>query len=323
MTIAVAAPRRVSVGALAFAHLGVVFALTSLSPMWLLLLAPLLLGVPHVAADLRYLVLRLPGGIERGPALAMGLPLAGLLALRAAAVAGAATLPLVEVALGLAAVAGGLLGRGARARRALAVVVLAALAAFALSGPGFTALALAHLHNLVALGFFVAWSRGRTRPGTGALFLATFAALSGAIAVGALDSTIASLAGLASPVPGFDLDGMVRTLAPGMGPTMGARVVVLFAFAQAMHYSVWVHLLPASASLDGDRDAGANGLAGWKHDFGAWGWRILVAAAVLLPLLGLVDAAGTRASYLSLVLFHGWLEIAVAAHLFVRGRRRG
>ena len=38
-----------------------------------------------------------------------------------------------------------------------------------------------------------------------------------------------------------------------------------------------------------------------------------------LPLLGCLDPAGTRAAYLSLVLFHGWLELSLAAYLFSAG----
>src|SRR5580704_2483847 len=52
------------------------FAATALAPVWLLLLGPIVLGVPHVVADVRYLVAR--PGLHRRRALWVlaGAPLA-------------------------------------------------------------------------------------------------------------------------------------------------------------------------------------------------------------------------------------------------------
>ena len=46
----------------------------------------------------------------------------------------------------------------------------------------------------------------------------------------------------------------------------------------------------------------------------------LVWTALALPLAGLLAPTVARASYLSMVLFHGWLELAVAAHLIALSR---
>jgi hypothetical protein len=50
--------KRRRVSALLLIHAGAAFALSVLAPTLLLVLGPLLLGVPHLLADLRYLVLR-------------------------------------------------------------------------------------------------------------------------------------------------------------------------------------------------------------------------------------------------------------------------
>lgn len=48
-------------GAPAILHLAVALLLTGVAPLWLLLVGPLILGVPHIVADIRYLLLRDPG----------------------------------------------------------------------------------------------------------------------------------------------------------------------------------------------------------------------------------------------------------------------
>jgi hypothetical protein len=54
-----------------------------------------------------------------------------------------------------------------------------------------------------------------------------------------------------------------------------------------------------------------------RQDLGATGLRIAVGLTLLVPLLGLVDPLGGRAVYLSLALFHAWLELAVLASQLV------
>lgn len=69
-------PRVVALGGFG---LGVAFALTLTVPLWLLTMGPLVLGVPHLLADLRYLVVR-PGLYRRpGFLLLVGAPLVATL----------------------------------------------------------------------------------------------------------------------------------------------------------------------------------------------------------------------------------------------------
>src|SRR5437870_611666 len=80
------------------ASLAMVFSLvaTLLAPLWLLALGPVLLGVPHLMADVRYLILRrglhhrrelwLPVGIPLAMVALGGGPMAGLMACAGAAV---------------------------------------------------------------------------------------------------------------------------------------------------------------------------------------------------------------------------------------------
>lgn len=301
---------------LAVAHVLGAFALTAWGPLWLLLLAPLLLGVPHVVADLRFLVLRPETGLLRGAWPGVGVALGAMTVARGAALAGLGHSAHLELGLGFAALAAvALRAPGARPRRAAAVAVVAALAVAALASPRHAALVLGHAHNLVALVFLVLVTRGL--PGAGGVPVVAVLAVVGAAAIlgGALD--VPAAPGLAGDAAGFTLAGASHTLAPGAPGPWGTRLVLAFAFLQALHYSVWVHLLPRA--LDDGRSLRAE-LEAACGEAGVPLLAMALAAGLVLPALGLVDPVGMRAGYLSLVAFHGWLELAVLAQLFVAGR---
>ena len=88
-------------------------------------------------------------------------------------------------------------------------------------------------------------------------------------------------------------------------------VVLLYAFAQAVHYGIWLRLVP-----DGVARPGARGIAGLRRDFGARGLGLFAVASVALPVVAVAgDAARVRDTYLALVVFHAWLELAVIGYL--------
>jgi hypothetical protein len=243
---------------------------------------------------------------------AVALPLAGMTALRVLAVAGArpSFAPAVEVALGGAAIVGAALATdGAPLRRALVLVAAAALVAAGLWRTSLTAVLLGHAHNLVALALLLAWWRA---PLSRRLALAlAYTACAAAIALGAGDGLTRAAGGFAAPSTGLDFAALTATLAPGLGATAALRVVLLFAFAQAVHYAVWLSLLPTAL-------APAPSL---RTDLGTPALTAALLLAALLPLAGIFAPARTREIYLSLVLFHGWLELALIARLMVRAPR--
>lgn len=279
---------------------------TAAAPLWMLALGPIVLGVPHLLADLRYCVIR--PRWHRRPALWVGVGLP-LLAIGAGA----------DMAVGFAAVAGACAGvEGQRWRRVLAVA-LAALAALAVSraGPSST-LVLLHLHNFVAV---LLWWRWRERGVMGLIPLAAFVGGSTLIALGGLDGLLeSSLA--ATPTPaGLDLGHHLRALAPGLDGALGLRLVLLFTFAQSVHYVIWLRLVPED---DRDRPTPRTFKASWRalqSELGpALPWLAL-ALTLALICAALVDLAAARADYLRLARFHLFLELAVLASLWVSGRR--
>lgn len=304
-----ALPRRLA--RLGVAHLCFGWVATLIAPVWVLLLAPLLFGVPHILNDFRLLVLRPPAPVTRRLLIAIVGPLAALTLLRGALLLGSPRFPTLEVALGFIAVlSAAWVASKERARlRPWLLSAIVLLGVTCALRPNMTALVLGHGHNLVAIGLWLAFMhRARvSRPMQAALGL-LFVTLSAGLLLGLVP--IASGASVA----GLSFEGLRDSLAPGLAPAAADRVVMSFAFAQLMHYSIWVFLLPACAGAMQERRS----LGQVAHDLSSELGRVGIAAGLLLlialPTLGLFDATGARSAYLSIVLFHGWLEIALIVY---------
>jgi hypothetical protein len=296
--------------------LGMALLAAARAPLWLLLAGPLLLGVPHVASDLRSLVLR-PGLHRRSPLLlAAGVPLlfccvrptlwAGLLAAGGALVAARASL----------------------ARRALLGAACALLLGAALWAGRSGDLLFAHLHNLVALVFAAAlWPGGRK-----ALLWPAGAVVAGTLVLLLTPLPLLLPAHLFDPgaaLGGLQLATLRAGLAPAFSAETGTRLVLLYGFLQAAHYAAWLVLIPAAAASAGDggqapdlaSGAGARGLwRGAAQDLGApLVWLCALLAAGLAG-WALLDAAAAREGYLRFAGFHGHLELAALALWAAEGR---
>lgn len=295
----------------------VAFVLTAVAPLELLAIGPIVLGVPHLAADVRYLVLR--PGLHRRPAfwLAVVLPLVAL----------GVT---VQSWLGFVAVAGGVL---ALPRRWSPSRVLVALLAFGLafvswSAPRTIGPYVAQLHNLIAVAFFLAWPHlvGRARTSRWHLLptllfaLATLAILAGAIdplARGVGEITLRD--GL-----GTSLDMHVWSLAPQAldpyGP-LAMRLVLLFAFAQSVHYGSWLRAIPDEDRARATPRTFHASIAALRAE-GSWPVMLVFAALALgLAIWAALDLHAARDGYLRGALFHGYLELAIGAAVLLSPRR--
>jgi len=298
--VTLAPPRPRALDRTAVVALGLVaaaFAATLVGPLWLLLITPLVFGTPHIAADLRYLVLHGPAKLRPSTIVALTVPLAAMVAFRAAGIAGAVVDLRLEVALGCAAV----MATAVAARPSpIVIAAVLALAVPAIAEPRTMTLILLHGHNLVAFVIWLRWTRGG--PARTPLLALTLAGIA-LIAAGAFDSLL----------PGDGpLDGaaLARSFAPGLGPIAAGRVVLLYAFMQALHYIVWLFLIPQS------RRVGTT----LRQDFGPVALAVIAAASLAVPMLAFTStAAHVRDAYLALVVFHAWLELAIIAHL-VAGR---
>lgn len=272
------------------------------SPLGLLLAGPLLLGAPHLAADVACLLrlrdLRRPRFLA-----AVALPLALLTGLQVAGLSGL-PVPLSPAVLGAASVAAAwLAARGTGACAWLAGAGALALAGLALARPALLTLCLAHAHNVVGVGLWLWWTaRGGGRPDWRAA--AACLACAGAIGAGGLDFALGG-----APVFGLEWGELAGSLAPGLIEPWGGRLVLSFAFLQAVHYAVWLRWLPEELGMSGWLD----GLPGPVKAFAA-------CAALAVPVAALWGPVRARDAYLALGSFHAWLELSAAAHLLALPR---
>lgn len=279
--------------------------IAGLFPAWLLVLGPLVWGVPHLLSDVRYLVVRQGLGRARGPL---------LLATATLAVAGLSDLGVRATLIGAALLT--LAIAGSRRRKAALLAALAAL--IALAWPlGWTAdLLFAHGHNAIALAIWWAWRPRRD----GWALVPPLAAVAGAVLLlgGALDPWMA----LGGPGEALDLDELAWQLAPLDDAVWSRRWAACFAFAQAMHYAVWIHLLPSDDRVREVPRSFQSSLRALQADVGAPLLALAALLAVALVAAALWDLGEARNRYFQLAWFHGHMELLVGVWLVLRGVRR-
>jgi hypothetical protein len=304
-----AGTRELRVAVLGLAVVGVAWMTCVLAPLWMLALGPIVLGVPHLLADLRYCVVRPGWHRERWLWLTAGVPLAAL----------GFGAPLE---LGFVGVAASALVLGARSHRMrLGLVVGAALGFAALTHAlGSTAdLIFAHAHNFIAVAMWALWRRRESR--LHVLVLVSFVLASAALMLGAGD--FAWTSALATNLPaGLDAHTHVESLAPALSHGWALRLVMLYAFAQAVHYGVWLRLVPED---DRPRVTPRSFRASYRalrDELGTLVLAVFALASVGLAIWACVDLVEARTGYLRFARFHGMLELtAIALWLIVPGRR--
>ncbi len=272
------------------------------APFWLLLLGPVVWGVPHVVADIRYLVVR--SGYHQRPRVA----LLGGLTLLWMALGG----PLVEGLLCTAAVA--LLARAGLIRR-LVVAAVIVLFAFFLDGLGrYGNIAFAHLHNFTPLLLWWIWRRrvGKLHMIPLVLLVAATCFLLSPVAL----DVAQALGGLGRFSTEMGPKAQLWRLAADIDPAWGMRLVLLFCFSQSIHYGLWLHLLP-----DEDRDRATPltfraTVEGLRVDLGDVGLVVAALLSIGVAVWALIDLVGANAGYFRMAQFHAHLEVMAIA-LFV------
>jgi len=311
-----AASRNARVALLLTAHATAAFVLAVVAPSFLIAVTPLVFGVPHLAADVRYLLIRRAS--PRWWLLAsagFGLALIGIRIAAEVRPSAAPSLP-VEQAIAAAWVVLGAVAALIAARSPRGWVVLVAalgLASVAVAAPRPFRMMLLHGHNLVAVVLWLAlFRRG------GRLIVTPIVAPVAAIVLGAL--LLASGCALGwtlhhgwLSVAGLHLFAATDWLAPGLPDQMAVALTTAFAFLQAVHYAIWLVAVPA-----GDRpgDGGRSWRMAWRaliRDFRPGGVTAVVLLTVAVAAAGLVAAAPARRLFLSIGSFHAWLELAVLA----------
>jgi hypothetical protein len=279
------------------------FALTVVAPMWLLALGPILLGVPHLVADARYLVAQ-PKLHERGPLVWLGaLPLVA---------SGFGAPPAIAL---LVLVPSVLVARASAGRKAVGLLAWFLLTLVALQWSTPFLYAFLHLHNLLALGW---WWALRPRTRLSVLVPVLVALGTAALLLGVVEPLVGTWG---APRTATSLTDFVASNAPVADGVLGARLVLSFAFLQSVHYAMWLRLVPEDAR---PRPAPRPFRETWRaleRDFGFPLLLVFIALAVAIAVWGLFDLGQARLGYLQLAAFHGYLEFGAAALFLVEGRR--
>jgi hypothetical protein len=178
--------------------------------------------------------------------------------------------------------------------------------------PGLARALFAYGHNLVALVVWVVLFRRRKIAAAWPLAL---------VAVG----TTLLAVGATSPWLREDGPWTARLLEEarfmtGLAPRSALLVALTYVFLQAVHYSIWLTWIPREtvrpdASLTFRMSARSA-----LRDFRWWGLAAIALAAAAVVAASFVSVHRTRAVYLSVATFHGYLELACLSFLWVRGR---
>ncbi len=288
-------------------------------PTALLVIGPVAFGVLHVAADVRYLVLR--RGLASWWRTAIWGFCAVLFAVRALSLTGLVRFHadraefFVTGAFMLVACLAGALESGRLLRALLAVLTIVCGTTVALLHPNAARLVYAHAHNFVAVALWAALFRARLST----LFWPLSVALVGfgVLASGALSGFTLELGYLRAF--GLHLFEAVDWMAPALPTYLGVGLICAFVFAQSLHYAVWLTLIPQD-------DTKGEGIQSFRlsarsllADFGALGIACIALLALAVIAGALFDARMARNTYLSLAMFHGYLELALFAYFGCRG----
>jgi hypothetical protein len=291
-------------------------------PIAMLAVTPLVFGVPHLLSDIRYLVVK--PGFHRKPwfLAALAVPLV------------AYWFPKGYLLAPLLWFSGLFLGTGGSStiskttpplvgtRFACALIALLALTSFWLKSGYSAALAMAHMHNYIAVFVLLALraSKARVVLGLGAVFL-----FLSALTLGGTFDTLLFVPRALTRLPlgdaSISVDDAVAQLAPFASPTMAIRLVALFAFAQSVHYVVWLRVMPDEQREREGLRSFASSVRALRADVGPI--LLLLAFAVWLAFFGwgLFEPESARVAYLRMAGFHGHLEIAFLVHVFVHPAR--
>jgi hypothetical protein len=279
-------------------------ALALVAPLWMLALAPVVWGVPHLVSDVRYLVVR-PGWHRRPKTLAV----AGGLLLVATLTFG------VTAALAAAAIATLLVLDGTRWRRLAIAAPLFAFAALTFHARLLSDAVFVQVHNLIAL---VLWWRWRPRDGRATAALAFAGAATLLLLGGGFDAALAHTR-WTSPFHGLRLGALAAAVAPGLAARWARRLVVLYAFGQSLHYAVWLRMVPDDDRPQPTPRTFAATFRALRSDLGPLLLVVAAALAVLLVVGATFDGAQALATYLRWSALHGYVEIVALALSLARG----
>lgn len=280
-------------------------ALAVLAPAATLAISPLILGIPHVASSIRYLVLR-----RELPRTWIGCIVIGALAIFAIRIFGGP--PIAEIGVATAwFVAAAIAGASTWTRRAIAVAIVLALGVPCILHPTAARLGFVHVHNLgVVVIWALVWARNR------AVILLPLGAALFAIASGAI-------APVQMHALGVDVGVVGEWLVPGAAASVALPLVMAHVFTDSVHYAFWLGIIPEETLR---QEGTLTFRMTWRSlvgDFGKPAIALVAASMVALAMFAMFGAARARSTYFAVVGFHGYVEGAMLVYLLAQAQVRG
>ena len=265
-------------------------------PLWQLLIGPIIWGIPHLIGDLRYLVLR--EKLEKQPWFWISVALPFLLFMWS-----------YEPYFAMIGVLfAAIFSKRAYWAKVATIILSVGLLIFSWVDSRSFLFGFLHLHNLIGLGIWWFWKKNRSL-WEGIPLLLCFL---GSIYI--LTQTPISFALDTYPVQ-MDAEYFAYNIADFAEGEWRFRWVSLYAFLQTAHYIVWVRLIPEEARKQYTPRSFQKSLYALRNDFGSiLFWAIGLAMFALL-IWAILDGEHARNSYLHLISFHGFLELAVLAYV--------
>jgi hypothetical protein len=308
------------IACLASLQIVVLFGLALRAPVALFFLGPVLFGVAHLAADVRYLVLRRapPRALTFGSIFFAG----ALTALQAGVhlhLVSTRRADPIAVGLGVAWIGLALAVALRDKVRTLAVAApLLLLAAGALVTHAHLAVAaLVHLHNVIAL---VAWLiLFRRRLGWTAVPLVLIVCFSAWLLSGRFLPWTFAHGGLVAF--GTHADRLGAWLAPGVRPEIGEAVVTAFVFLQGVHYAAWTGWIPQDDLSTEGTPTFRMSMRALAREFGPGVLLLIAVVALAFAGLAVWNVRQSLSWYMTLATSHAWFECTFLAYFVASGER--
>lgn len=269
------------------------------APAFMFVWGPLLLGVPHLLADVRYLAFpQYAQCVLRWRDLGVVAVLAATLVWPRPEIGWAAVVWAATCAVPPPTRAGWI-------RYGLVLFTTIAVYAVVWKFPIWFSYAFVHAHNVIGILLFVAiFARARMHRVARWTLGVSVVTVVTLIGVGAFDmvqrrDALLPLAWWVLPQEALEV----------LSPAAWQRVVVAFVFMQGVHYVVWLRLIPeAVRKRDGLRGYQAS-LAALRAEFGPWVVAGVACVGAVLLAYGFWRAWDARLWYLRLAGFHAYFEL--------------
>jgi hypothetical protein len=268
-----------------------------------LLLGPIVFGMPHLFAEARYLF------FQRG--CRQSALLCGVLALQILSVVTSHGIQTLGVACFVA-----ILSTCDREKAHVWWMLLfaALVQLVCLTAPAKSRFVLLHAHNCVPILVWLFWRRRSTATSIAVPMI--FGVAATLILAGGLDGFP-----LHTPLRDevFSLSKIADAVGGGAPGAWRRRWLFFFGFSQAVHYSIWLRLIPEEARARETPRSFAASWAACTVDFGRPTAVFMVVATLGVPMLALAfGAVRVRSLYVTLSEFHATLEAVLISVLWTR-----